>query len=482
MTKISYQIKGIILVILLTLPLYNTFAQDNTIPDCGITTDISLFESNSYQEDILAIACDIDQFWSDFWRTDINNSYESPNYLIETRLRGNEREFAEELQYPPCGEGYYAGRYCPYDKGILLDPPFAYHIPQQYLSIIDILAHEWAHHVQYEVLFGQRNKDDVFEELEAECLKGAYYRYAIDNPNLTTVDITASDLINHMLLYQTDYSMLTNDTLHTNHAWFNISYGKRLQVIMFGYENGVYACNAIQSFNDFQYKEHIFAEADASYSLTDSYGFDYPSHWGVEPRTTNSINLSSRMIGQEAIQYSDIQIIVVWGDSSTILAEHNINNVNSPINIRGIGSTYRDTLDLTTSERIVLVPTSRFNDRDYYRLSYQQSGLDYAFAVSELGCSRYVSVLALGSSGNMDSYQIMIHSIIQSAQQYYYDTIRGLCAQHPTNLTDLMSEFVSDAPQERLRYTQTLQFRVIVIVLALLIFKIVNKEITRNNT
>lgn len=124
--------------------------------------------SQPYQGTFADLASAVDAYWTDVFR-DAQRPYQSPDIV-------------NVLAEMSTGCGIIAPEpnafYCPPDRTIYLVPQFLQDQERQFgdYAPIAVLSHEWGHHIQN--LLGIKGPTSKAFELQADCLMGAFTRYA----------------------------------------------------------------------------------------------------------------------------------------------------------------------------------------------------------------------------------------------------------------------------------------------------------------
>jgi hypothetical protein len=225
-------------------------AQEDVSDSCDSNLNVFLFGYNNsdWQEYIQIIenaACDIDFFWEQV--PELQGHYQSPNYIVQeyssfpfvtpTSFTGRTQNGACSIR--PTFEGAQ-GYYCTSPYSIVISEPteFLHYLYWEEnlrgnLSVVLFLAHEWGHHIQLSSLNSRE-----MPELQAECFVGAYFQYAISNPDQTLVDFSqeAWDALMQVI------PISSNEPAGDIERWEQITVADRGRALRMGFASGVSAC------------------------------------------------------------------------------------------------------------------------------------------------------------------------------------------------------------------------------------------------
>ena len=237
----------------------NVITQSRTVSDsdtlnpaesaqCNQDLQVYLFEYErdlwqDYTQTIRDAICDVDYFWSQV--TEINLDYRMPDYVIQ--------EYVDQPAHRPlefttirCNNPSPSipAFYCSSERGIILREPNHFmdylawdEISQGDLLITWTIAHEWGHHLQ-----GTGLEQDDYSELQAECFAGAYFRYAIENPNLTHLNFTNRDWT--IILRTIPVEGREDEFVGDTGNWSNITIPEQGNALRIGYDGGLTDCIA----------------------------------------------------------------------------------------------------------------------------------------------------------------------------------------------------------------------------------------------
>jgi predicted metalloprotease len=223
-------------------------AQSNVSDECISSLNIFTFEYNNtswqeYTEIIENASCDIDFFWSQVDGLQVN--YQSPNYVVQEYSSSpfiTPTTFTSRTQNGACNirPTFVAGYYCTSPYSIVFSEPtdFLDYLRWERnqhgkLNVALFLAHEWGHHIQLSSL-----NDHAVPELQAECFVGAYFQYAISNPDQTLVDFSQGDWDALMQVIP----ISSNEPAGDIERWEDITIGERGRALRMGYQGGVSLC------------------------------------------------------------------------------------------------------------------------------------------------------------------------------------------------------------------------------------------------
>jgi len=219
-------------------------------PECSDELRIFLFDYDSdiwdeYTTLIHDAACDVDYFWSQIANLP---AYEPPEYIVQEYVESPHatpdnltfRTFNEScLQPEPDVPAYY----CPPEKGITIVQPIHLLNYMEWelgrignLINVKTMAHEWGHHIQELLAI----EDSPNIELQAECFTGLYFNYAVNNSNLTQIDISSWHWTRLIPLP----SMNEPKDLVANQSgrWEGITIVEQAEALQLGYEGDLSAC------------------------------------------------------------------------------------------------------------------------------------------------------------------------------------------------------------------------------------------------
>lgn len=154
------------------------FARQSSTPDAK-----GYIAATEYKGSQSGLAIEIDAFWSGIFAT-TGAPYGTPNFLI-----------IDQMTQTGCGvfvpsqNGAY---YCDNDRAILIFPQFLDDIERDkgaYAPIL-IITHEWGHHIQN--ILGINPTTRKAEEVQADCMSGAFLRFAEENDILMPGDVIVS--------------------------------------------------------------------------------------------------------------------------------------------------------------------------------------------------------------------------------------------------------------------------------------------------
>ena len=197
--------------------------------------DWGTVSSEQMIEDLEAAALDIDGFWVEVFAA-AEQVYQSPELVfydapIDTGCGGAE----------PRAAGPH---YCPPDLTVYMDVPWMTEnvLPYGEFAPAFVLAHEWGHHIQQELdikpcqiqeCLGGATSLEL--ELQADCLAGAWTRYADDNQSLQFGSAESAVVVLAQLVGDKEGTRIYDPALHGPGSlrayWF-----------LNGYYNGVEQC------------------------------------------------------------------------------------------------------------------------------------------------------------------------------------------------------------------------------------------------
>ncbi len=177
-----------------------------------------------------------------FWQMELGNRYTPPNYVVHNKFSDTGQALSPK-DFRTCAinpEIEFRGRYCNKidNPGILVDSLSTFENYQDYgaFDVIQVIAHEWGHHIQFIVW-----KDYNFSELQADCLVGAYARYAMNNLDSIQIPVIFAEWEAYVHSYETSNNDLVASEAYYG-GWDNITNGHVADAMTLGFEDGVSAC------------------------------------------------------------------------------------------------------------------------------------------------------------------------------------------------------------------------------------------------
>jgi len=213
-------------------------------PDGSEKPKIYLFdeEHEDWDEYIIVVAnsiCDVNHFW----QQELGRRYKAPKYVAHINYTDDGETIAPKDVDVSCGKHSnvkFSARYCTdfTNPGIIIVKEISLEYYQLYgaIELTHTAAHEWAHHIQFIIW-----NDFDFSELQANCLFGAYARYAVDNPDIVQIPVITAEWEQFVNLYEAASDTLVYP-IGADVGWDYLTYGHVADVMNLGFEGGVSAC------------------------------------------------------------------------------------------------------------------------------------------------------------------------------------------------------------------------------------------------
>lgn len=221
------------------------------VPECNDELRIFLFDYDSdiwdeYTTVIKDASCDVDYFWSQI--VELPVEYEPPEYIVQEYIDSpfvTPDSFSQRIENNAClrpTSDTAAAYYCRVSNGIRISEPTKFLSYLEWkenqfgeLAIMMTVAHEWGHHVQ-SLLSIEHNSNT---ELQAECFKGLYFHFAVNNPDLARVDVSQADWNALISVFPLD---VTDIMVSDSGPWENISIAEQGQALQIGYDRDLSTC------------------------------------------------------------------------------------------------------------------------------------------------------------------------------------------------------------------------------------------------
>ena len=213
-------------------------------PDGSENPKIYLFDEGheDWDDYITVVAnsiCDVHHFW----QQELGRPYKAPNYVAHINYTDDGETIVPKNVDISCdnhSKVKFSARYCTdfTHPGIIIviEISLEYYQLHGAIDLTHTVAHEWAHHIQFIVW-----NDFDFSELQANCLFGAYARYAVDNSDIVQIPVIPAEWERYVNLYEAASDILVYP-IGADVGWDYLTYGHVADAMNLGFEEGVSAC------------------------------------------------------------------------------------------------------------------------------------------------------------------------------------------------------------------------------------------------